>query len=561
MGLQRLQQNWDDFIHRGVINPDVQPSVAKSWRKCRQYGVDPYGGQGILVTSEVFESIRAANQELIDTAMPVMLSVFDIVADSHFLMVLTDSAGYVLETIGDQAVAELAEDLRFKPGSQWSDTQVGTNALSVCLDYDVAIQMVGPEHYCVSHQGWVCSAAPIHGLAGELIGCLNMSGDKAGVHPHTLALVKSAAFGIEQQMLASHNSRLMRANIHRAVNVLSGNHVNHSFADILSANPGLRGTVAIAERFASYDGTVYLEGEVGTGKELFAQAIHNASSRSDGPFVIINCASIPRFSVESELFGSEGSATDERTNETTGATAQGGYPGKLELANGGTVYLKEIAELPLEYQAELLQVLESRTVKRVGALRAKDLDVRIIASSSKKLRAEVEAGHFRSDLLVFINVLRIDLLPLRERPEDILVCARRALDHFNERHPESQKTMSGSFVAALQAYCWPGNSKELQNCIERSFYASLDSRLGADLLEGIISEGGIPIAAAYGNSTAPARPSQGNNREYHEVINALKSNAFDVEKAAFAIGMSRASLYRRVKQLQIDLKALRSAAR
>jgi transcriptional regulator of acetoin/glycerol metabolism len=557
MGLQRLQQNWDDFIHRGVINPDVQPSVAKSWRKCRQYGVDPYGGQGILVTSEVFESIRAANQELIDAAMPVMLSVFDIVADSHFLMVLTDSAGYVLETIGDQAVAELAEDLRFKPGSQWSDTQVGTNALSVCLDYDVAIQMVGPEHYCVSHQGWVCSAAPIHGLAGELIGCLNMSGDRAGVHPHTLALVKSAAFGIEQQMLASYNSRLMRANIHRAVNVLSGNHVNHSFADILSANPGLRSAVAIAERFASYDGTVYLEGEVGTGKELFAQAIHNASSRSDGPFVTINCASIPRISVESELFGSEGGAT----GEATGALAQGGYPGKLELANGGTVYLEEIAELPLEYQAELLQVLESRAVRRVGALRAKELDVRIIASSSKKLRTEVEAGHFRSDLLVFINVLRIDLLPLRERPEDILVCARRALDHFNKRYPENRKTMSGSFVAALQAYHWPGNAKELQNCIERSFYASSGNRLEIDLLEGIISEGGMPITAGYGGVAVPARPSPNNNREYHEVINALKSNGFDVEKAAFAIGMSRASLYRRVKQLQIDLKVLRSAAR
>ncbi|MDR1184795.1 MAG: sigma 54-interacting transcriptional regulator [Coriobacteriales bacterium] len=557
MDLQRLQQNWDDFIHRGHINPDVQPSVAKSWRKCRQYGVDPNGGQGILVSPEVFESIRAANQELIDTAMLVMLSVFDIVADSHFLMVLTDSVGYVLETIGDQAIAEAAEDLRFKPGSQWSDTQVGTNALSVCLDYDVAIQMVGPEHYCVSHQGWVCSAAPIHGLSGEVIGCLNMSGDKAKAHPHTLALVKSAAFGIEQQMLASYNSQLMRANLHRAVNVLSGNHVDHSFADILSGNPDLRGTVAIAERFASYDGTVYLEGEVGTGKELFAQAIHNASSRSDGPFVTINCASIPRISVESELFGSERGATGDAVDEG----ADGGYPGKLELANRGTVYLEEIAELPLEYQAELLQVLESCTVRRVGALQVKDLDVRIIASSSKNLRSEVEAGHFRGDLLVFINVLRIDLLPLRERPEDILACARRALDYFNERYPESRKTMSDSFVAALQAYCWPGNTKELQNCIERSFYASSGSRLDTDLLEGIISKGGMPIAAGYAGFAAPAHLDPSNNREYYEIINTLKSNDFDVEKSAFSIGMSRASLYRRIKQLQINLKAMRSARR
>jgi transcriptional regulator of acetoin/glycerol metabolism len=121
--------------------------------------------------------------------------------------------------------------------------------------------------------------------------------------------------------------------------------------------------------------------------------------------------------------------------------------------------------------------------------------------------------------------------------------------------------MSDSFMAALQAYCWPGNTKELQNCIERSFYASSGSRLEADLLEGIISKGGMPIAAGHENPASPTRLDPNGNQEYYEIINALKSNDCDVEKTAFAIGMSRASLYRRIKQLQINLKAMRSARR
>jgi transcriptional regulator with PAS, ATPase and Fis domain len=480
--------------------------------------------------------------------------------------------------------------------------------------------MLGPEHYCISHQGWVCSAAPIHGLNGEVAGCLNMSGAKAAVHPHTLGMAKAAAFAIEQQMLASHNKQMMHASLHRTVNILSGNNANRSFADILEASPGLRGTVAIAERFASYDGTVYLNGEVGTGKEFFAQAIHNASSRAAGPFVVVNCASLPRVSVESELFGSVETYAGEEAGEkgergergergARGERGEGGYPGKLELANLGTVYLQEIAELPLEYQAELLQVLESRTVKRIGSTQARHLDVRIIASSSRNLRGEVEAGRFRNDLFVFINVLRIDLSPLRERPDDILVCAKRALEYFNQRYPENRKTMSDAFISRLVSYHWPGNTKELQNCIERSFYASNDNILYEHLLDGLAGDG-LDLQslsdAAYSNAAMQAgyygasvqigqplpasqngfvgqmglggllgQPAKGSllgqpakfainvsdNHEYIEIVNALRVNDFDVGKAAFAIGMSRATLYRHIAKLQINVKALRAATR
>ena len=140
-----------------------------------------------------------------------MQSIFDIVRRTGFLMVLTDSAGYVLETMGDESIMERTEDLRFVPGALWSNLSVGTNAISVALDCDTPIQMVGPEHYCRTHHGWTCSAAPIHGLNGEVIGCFNMSGDASGVHDHTLAVVLAAVYGIEGKLSLLHNAEIMRS--------------------------------------------------------------------------------------------------------------------------------------------------------------------------------------------------------------------------------------------------------------------------------------------------------------------------------------------------------------
>jgi len=652
MDIKRLQKNWNDFFKHDTINPDVQPAVAKSWQKCKQHGVDPKLGLGKRVSEAVFKSIWDANKGLIDVSEPVMKSVFDIVESSHFLLVLTDSAGYVLETIGDKAIADAAKDLRFEPGSLWSDLQVGTNALSICLDYDIPIQMIGPEHYCIQHQSWVCSAAPIHGLNGEVIGCLNMSGGYESAHPHTLGLVKAAAYGIEQQLFSLYNGRLMRTaldgnpesilllnedfhpvwanssarktlgiapelllgtdfralmpeldwsqiekwetdtrfvssntlllidgrkqycsvnitstliglnqrafsvnikkqeQVIKSVNALSGNHASYSFENIPTVNATMKKTIAIAQRFASYDGNVLIEGEIGTSKELFAQAIHNGSSRYEGPFVTINCASLPRGLVESELFGYE---------KGFAAGAQGdGYPGKFELADHGTIFLNEIGELPLEYQAELLQVVQTHTVKRVGAVQEKELDVRIIASSSHNLRREVELGRFRGDLFFTLNVLKLDIPPLRDRVDDIVYCAEQFLGYFNDRYPQAHKTMSREFLQSLAGYSWRGNTKELQNCIERVFYASTGDVLYVDELSGIIEP--------PGESTQPISPADsatlpGVNRqdlaEHKEIVSALHLTDYHVDAAARELGMSRASLYRRTKQLQINVRQLR----
>lgn len=157
------------------------------------------GGCGTRVDDAVFQSIKDANRTLIDTAMPIMQSVFEIVERSHFMLVLTDAVGYILVSIGDEMIMSKTRDMRYVAGALWNSQSVGTNAISVALDYDTAIQMVGPEHYCRSHHCWTCSAAPIHGENGEVIGCINMSGDADKAHDHTLGLVLAAVYGIEDR--------------------------------------------------------------------------------------------------------------------------------------------------------------------------------------------------------------------------------------------------------------------------------------------------------------------------------------------------------------------------
>ena len=210
MDISILESMWERFVETGELDPRMNPIVAKSWEKCRKHGLDPMGGLGKYADEAVFRSILAENKDLLDTALPVMQSVYEIVEQSHFLLVLTDSVGYVLETIGDMDIQKKSNDLQFLKGSLWSDLEVGSNAIGMALDYDTAIQTVGPEHYGRLHHNWTCSAAPIHGASGEVIGCLDLSGDVHSAHLHTLGLVVAAAFSIETMLIRLQSTRLMR---------------------------------------------------------------------------------------------------------------------------------------------------------------------------------------------------------------------------------------------------------------------------------------------------------------------------------------------------------------
>jgi formate hydrogenlyase transcriptional activator len=231
------------------------------------------------------------------------------------------------------------------------------------------------------------------------------------------------------------------------------------FEEIVGSSPALRAVLSRVAKVAPTDSTVLITGETGTGKELIARAIHRRSRRSSRAFVSVNCAAIPRDLIASELFGHEKGAF-------TGATQR--HLGRFELAEGGTIFLDEIAELPAETQVALLRVLQEREFERVGGDRTINCDVRVIAATNRDVQAAIAAGAFRSDLFYRLNVFPIETPPLRKRREDIPLLVEYFIDRYARKAGKNIRQVNKKTLELLQSYPWPGNIRELQNIVERS---------------------------------------------------------------------------------------------
>jgi|GEM_PF-23578 len=234
----------------------------------------------------------------------------------------------------------------------------------------------------------------------------------------------------------------------------------HHFEDIIGESPKLKRAVRMAKRFASADVTVLIHGETGTGKELFAQSIHNASPRAGGPFVAVNCGALPKDILEAELFGyAEGAFTGAR---------KGGKMGLFEMAHNGTIFLDEIGEMPMETQVQLLRVLQEREIRRLGSDRVTPVNIRVIAATNRNLLDEIKRGTFRQDLFFRINVLNIEVPPLRERREDIAPICENLLSQLMPCGPEEKRLLS-QVLQERRDYGWPGNVRQLFNLAERLY--------------------------------------------------------------------------------------------
>ncbi len=295
--------------------------------------------------------------------------------------------------------------------------------------------------------------------------------------------------------------------------------------------------LAIARKAAEADSSVLLVGESGVGKELFAEQIHLASTRRDGPFLRVNCAALPEGLLESELFGHvRGAFTDAVADRR----------GRFELADGGTIFLDEIADLPASAQARLLRVIQQRTFERVGSSEPLHSDVRIIAATNRDLDREVAAGRFRADLYYRLAVLPIRIPPLRERREDIPLLAA----HFLRRHAaEAKKPARGFTQAAMDAmlsYAWPGNVRELENAVERAVVFSRGELIDAgDLL---LSAGAAGGGEGYAGKTL--REALAAFRK-HFIAGALEANGWHQTRTARALAIQRSYLSKLVKELGI----------
>lgn len=316
--------------------------------------------------------------------------------------------------------------------------------------------------------------------------------------------------------------------------------------EVVAESRAMRQVMELASRVAPHSTTVLITGESGTGKEIVARAIHRMSPRKERRFVAVNCAAIPESLLESELFGHARGAF-------TGATAD--KPGLFEEADGGTLLLDEIGELPPALQVKLLRVLQEGEIRRVGEARTRSVDVRVLAATARDLEAEVREGRFREDLYYRINVVRIHLPPLRQRPEDIEALVRRFLERARERSGRTL-TLTPAAMAALKAHPWPGNVRELENALERAAVLSADGRISPAELWPAVEQGGSGAAElGSGPSAGPATLREALDQATREAIQrALEACGGNRAQAAKLLGISQRSLFYKLKQLKLSAK-------
>ncbi|APR75772.1 Nitrogen regulation protein NtrC [Minicystis rosea] len=315
------------------------------------------------------------------------------------------------------------------------------------------------------------------------------------------------------------------------------------FHGMWTQDAGLKRVLRVVERVADADATVLVRGETGSGKELVARALHDLSSRRAGPYRALNCAALPGSLLESELFGHVRGAFTGAVRDT---------PGHVQLAHRGTLFLDEVAELPLELQAKLLRVIETRTVIPIGAREAIPVDVRIVSATHRALRKEVEAGRFRADLMFRLRVIPIFLPPLRERPGDVRLLCERFIEEMNERSRRRVERLAPAALRILSMYAFPGNVRELKNVLAYA-YAIGDGPIldAADLPPELTEPSAASDDVPRGAAPAPARSDavRGLSPEAQRIAHVLERTAGNRGRAARILGLSRVTLWRRMRAL------------
>lgn len=632
-----LEKYWRKFVEENLIDANVRPFIAESWRRSKQYGLNPMrGGIGKKISESMFQKIIEENRELIVVARSIMEKLYKIVEGSNFLIMLTDKESNILEVTSHESIIDTVKGQNFLRGHTWSEEIIGTNAIALSLIHDKPIQTVGAEHYPQFHHIATCSSAPIHDESGNIIGCINMTGLCKDVNSHTLGIVVAGAYSIEKQLklirsnklinttfknisegmiITDENMKISTVNkvacrilgvkkediydldikdimrdvdfknilhskeslqyiesgfyinknkiicianvipmtinekiigiavvfkepkiINQLINKTVGNKATYTFSHIITQNPKMISLIEAAKRVAKTNCTILIGGESGTGKELFAQSIHNESRHSKGPFIAVNCAALPRDLVESELFGYEKGAF-------TGALKEGN-PGKFELAHGGTIFLDEIGELPLEIQSKLLRVLDSYKITRIGGKYEKELKVRVIAATNRDLYEEVLKKNFREDLYYRLNVISFRIIPLRDRSEDISILASYFLEKLNRENIKKIKSISDDLIVYLERHTWNGNVREFQNVISRAYYLCE---------EEVITSKYLPENILRSNIEPSAKVIPVEVMEKRSIINAIINSHGNVMKAARDLNISKSTIYRKIKKYEIEV--------
>jgi len=323
----------------------------------------------------------------------------------------------------------------------------------------------------------------------------------------------------------------------------NGHLARYHFSDIMGNSFALRMAIRQAQRFAHVDSNILLVGETGTGKELFAQSIHNESERSSGPFVAVNCAAIPENLMESELFGYEAGAF-------TGAS-KSGKPGLFEAAHEGTIFLDEVSEIPLTLQSRLLRVIQEREVRRVGANRVIPINVRIICATNRDLMEMIRQGKFREDLYYRLKVLSVQMPPMRSRDGDVRLLMQHYISYYANKFGKSGITITSEALPIIENYPWPGNVREIRNISEQLAVLCDEDYITAEDVLSVLpaehTETSSVVSITADVSTDPSLKSL-QRRQIEEVLAHTESR----KKAAELLGISKTTLWRKCKELGLE---------
>ncbi|CUQ16701.1 sigma-54-dependent Fis family transcriptional regulator [Clostridium baratii] len=633
--------------------------ILNSHKRSKEYGIniDSKSSNKTLNNDEL-QNVLKENSELINIAKVYMDMFNDVLKNEEFIIVLTDKDGCVLRVTGKENTVKEYEKLNIKIGMYMDEKNIGTNAMAVALEEDRAVQITAEEHYINIFKRLTCSAAPIHGKNGDIIGTLNLTSEWMNKHPHSLGLVifcvkaiekelekrqinnilkeaynyvgsvmdnvdkgiitvdsdgkinnvnnlaceilnilgedlidekidtiipgwKNIALSFEKdnyktyikeiKLLSDTNNRTLitvkpiklNEKVVGAVvtlskkteiqdNVYTSRSAYKTFDDILGESDAILNVITNCKIIANSPSTVLIQGESGTGKEILAQAIHNFSYRRDKKFVAINCGAIPKNLIESELFGYEEGAF-------TGAK-KGGKLGKFEVANGGTVFLDEIGEMPLEMQVHLLRVIQEGRITRIGSEKEIPIDVRIIAATNKDLKEEIKNGTFREDLFYRLSVIPIYLPPLRERKGDV----EKLIEHFlrikafklNKNVPKIDENLYNKLIN----YSWPGNVRELENCIEnivnldgKISYQFEDEKKEKNIKEAIDSHKECEVNDEDDSGIYIEIGDDFKIKDIEKILieKAIKHNQYNMSRTARSLGISRNTLYYKLDKYNI----------
>jgi transcriptional regulator of acetoin/glycerol metabolism len=635
-GIERdVLTSWERFLSGSgsTSRKVVRATITDSWQRCQKSAVDYRRGQAPMpIRDDRLQRLLDKRSRLVQAGASTMALARDYMLETGTVMVLTDADGIVLRLEGDTKLAlrNAVEKTHLLPGSNWSETTCGTNAIGTALETGQPIQVHATEHFCSGIHRWTCSACVIRDpIDGAVIGAIDISGLSASYGRPALALAISAAARIEAQLLqmeldaryrlldqcfwmlppsdrhhavlfdsagrpfkasgemsqimrdlgapgcqsgfphlGSRDDQLCGASrpawikeewlkpvVHqgehlgtvmvapkpmvsdRAVLSLARNEAP-AFRNVIHSAPKMHAVVEKCRRVAATVAPVLLLGETGVGKEVFAHGIHVASPRRDRAFVVINCGSVSRELLASELFGYvDGAFTGAR---------RGGMAGKIEAASGGTLFLDEIGELPLELQPMLLRALENGEISRIGEAAARKVDFRLVTATNRDLQAEVDAGRFRKDLYYRLAVIPVVIPALRERPDDIPLLVEHFVAQARARYALGNRRFAPDTLARLQDYHWPGNVRELRNLVESVMLTSSGDPIEPSELPDVIWRAERPCGRQQGLSLAESS-------ERDLISRMLRSCNGNVTATAAALGLAKSTVYAKLHRYDIRL--------